>query len=154
MQCRVILFLSLVSIFPACAESNFKANESSYEECKSKALYFECEVNNSTYSLCGSSVKNLFFWQSKGGAFKKIHSGTMNKEFIFEGYHRFKVTQNGLTFSANDVSYELFDYIDEESDPAVREYGVVMSGAGIEGSQNMYCEGKVTSRLSELGVNE
>ncbi len=110
----------------ACMTLTTATNASNDPSCETNMIYFQCFTPNNEFTFC----------KTKNGNFLLSHKMANKTTFLFNdknrnlithnNYHRFKAEHNTLTLENNEHFYELYEYSDEESIPAIHELGITV----------------------------
>lgn len=139
------IFISLVA---CAAESPPTPTNTTFCQADNK-IYFSCSVGKKIYTLCDIGKGKLSFTEEEENKQTTlIFTGDTQNDFNFSNYHRFKTTQNSLVFTSGQ-KYELFEYLDEEIEPAEKELGIIIGSD--DQVSNLYCDPGSKSKIAEIG---
>lgn len=141
--------LSTVWVLTACDTGTNSSNTIPVDTICAKAVdpYFYCQVGDREFYLCQANANRLEFQVIQNKKIQQSYRGELAKDFHYENYHRFKVTENSVSFQGTAASYEIYDYYDEESKPAMYQNGVVITQDNA--IENIVCN-KSKSRLAAI----
>lgn len=108
-------------------------------------LFFSCQVDNRDFSLCAIGDNKLLFQEHKNGELQKSFQGLPKKDFMYENYTRYMVSNDVVTFSSKNTVYEIYEYHGEEKQGEIHEYGISITQPNNK-TEKIICK-KVKSNL-------